>query len=692
MKKGISEVHRVSLIHLNYSLWLAIALAGLCPGARAYESNLRGEWHTYGNGPAHTGYFPGTLNGLPFVQKWKAPMPSGHVTQPAIGGGRVFVTTGWYFGPMALIAMDANTGVPLWTNNFVERQSINPPTYDNGAVYMHISDGFNNSPAALIKFDAVTHATNWAATWTGQGYDYMAPVVVNDTVYSYTGYSTELSGFNRTNGTKRFTIGLYGYGCDSWTPAYYGGKVYTWVNGWFTEHNPTTGARNWDLTNGTSSEFLYSMRRTLAAADGRAYFTSTTKLMAVDLIGHTNLWSVTGAYSGTPAVANGVVYAISNRVVNAFTTNGVFVRSYIPTNNSYYSYGYGPGQLIVTDDVLIAAGLYGIDVFRLADGALIQYLSSAWRYPNEYYSSDIALAHDTLYISSGTSNLYAFSSSNLVKFTITSSTNLGSPAPHPYGTNYVILGQTVSNTVPGPLYAPSYLTRYQISGWSGTGSVPESGNTNTVTFVATNDSTLTWNFKTEHFLDTEKTASVYPWGYVDVADSWVEAGSAVTITATPTNYYHFANWSGDVSGTSNVIQVVMDAPKLVKANFAENLVTNNTAEWWLAYYSLPVNDAGALADTDGDGDPNWKEYFTGTNPTNAASVFRLTVIPWGSNPKQIQLKWPSSYSRKYRVLETTNLGGGLLPIATNIYGNPPYNYYYRTISSNDQGFYSILAE
>jgi hypothetical protein len=105
-----------------------------------------------------------------------------------------------------------------------------------------------------------------------------------------------------------------------------------------------------------------------------------------------------------------------------------------------------------------------------------------------------------------------------------------------------------------------------------------------------------------------------------------------------------------------------------------------------------VNDAGALADTDGDGDPNWKECFTGTNPTNAASVFRLTVIPWGSNPKQIQLKWPSSYSRKYRVLETTNLGGGLLPIATNIYGNPPFNYYYRTISSNDQRFYSILAE
>ena len=69
------------------------------------------------------------------------------------------------------------------------------------------------------------------------------------------------------------------------------------------------------------------MNRTVAIADGRAYFTSTTKLMAVDLALQQNVWQITGSFSGTPAVANGMVYAISNSVVNAYTTNGVFVMS-----------------------------------------------------------------------------------------------------------------------------------------------------------------------------------------------------------------------------------------------------------------------------------------------------------------------------------------------------------------------------
>ena len=48
--------------------------AGLGSMALAAQPNLPGDWPTYGNGPAHTGYFPGRLNGLPMVLKWTAPM------------------------------------------------------------------------------------------------------------------------------------------------------------------------------------------------------------------------------------------------------------------------------------------------------------------------------------------------------------------------------------------------------------------------------------------------------------------------------------------------------------------------------------------------------------------------------------------------------------------------------------------
>ena len=652
----------------------------------AASSSLPGEWPTYGNGPAHTGYFPGTLNGLPFIQKWRVTLPNFNVSQAAAGGGRVFVTVGWYYGPMSLRALDASTGQPLWTQNFAAAFAINPPTYSDGAVYVQWSEGGVN-PAKTFKFDAATGVTNWSANFTDQSHRYLAPVVADGTVYFGTGYYVELSGYNRTNGALRFAVPLIGNGCDEWTPACSNGKVYSWVNGFLSEHNPLTGARNWTLTNANQNEFLYSMKRSLAIDNGRAYFTSTTKLMAADLALRTNLWAVSGPFSGTPAVANGMVYAISNSAVSAYTTDGVFVRTYY-TSNSVETLG---GQLIVMDDVLLVAGSYGVYVFRLADGTLQQLISSYRPSCGCYQSSKISLANDTLYISSGDSSLYAYTAANLWQFTITSSSSgaYGSPAPNPYGTNYVISGSTVTNTVASPISGPTG-TRYLVTGWTGTGSIPASGNTNTIAFVAGRDSTLTWNFKTQYFLDTGVNSS----GTVNISDSWWDSGSNATITATPAPYYHFVNWSGDLSGTSNVIVVPMTGPRAATANFTANLVTNGVPQWWLAQFSLPVNDAGALADTDGDSFANWKEYRAGTDPLDPASLLRVTAVPpppW--DPGQFILRWPSTYNRTYRLWSTTNLSAGFSLLATNIYPNPPFNYYYfYNIQTNPPGFYWIQIE
>ena len=44
-------------------------------------------------------------------------------------------------------------------------------------------------------------------------------------------------------------------------------------------------------------------------------------------------------------------------------------------------------------------------------------------------------------------------------------------------------------------------------------------------------------------------------------------GSSVTITATPDSGYRFSGWTGDASGTTNPLTVVMSASKAIKANF-----------------------------------------------------------------------------------------------------------------------------
>jgi len=538
-----------------------------------------------------------------------------------------------------------------------------------------------DTDSQLWSFNATTGQTNWKTSFQSQCDKYFAPIVAEGAVFADTGYYGGLTGFNRTNGIQKFFVSLSGgLGCDEWTPAYYNGKIYMWVNGYFSEHQPQTGTTNWMLTNATPSEFLYSMDRTLAIADGRAYFTGTTKLFCVDLALHQNVWSANGSFSGTPAVANGIVYAISNGVVNAYTTNGAFVRTFQGPNGSSFS-----GELIVTDDVLIVAGSYGVYVFRLADGAVQQYLTSFHIPCYCYYSSAISLANNTLYISSGDSSLSAYSAADLWKLAINAGSGpYGIPAPYNYGTNYVITNSVITETLASPIPGVAG-TRYLVTGWTGTGSVPASGTTNSATFVMTNDSTLSWNFKTQYFLDTSVVSS----GAVDVPDEWLDSGTVITLTATPSNYYHFVGWSGDAVGTSNVVQVTMNGPRQAVATFAPNLVTNNVPEWWLAQNSLPISDASALADTDGDGFANWKEYRAGTDPRSPSSALSLAAFPPSIyNPFQFYLTWPSAYGRTYRLWGATNgIGSGFVPIATNIYANPPFNYFYRNIGSAGEFFF-----
>ena len=77
--------------------------------------------------------------------------------------------------------------------------------------------------------------------------------------------------------------------------------------------------------------------------------------------------------------------------------------------------------------------------------------------------------------------------------------------------------------------------QYVCTGYVGTGSVPASGGTTSVVFTITTNSTLTWKWGTEFYLDTGAGTG----GSVDVDDGWHSTGTVVVITATPTNGYDF---------------------------------------------------------------------------------------------------------------------------------------------------------
>ena len=50
-------------------------------------------------------------------------------------------------------------------------------------------------------------------------------------------------------------------------------------------------------------------------------------------------------------------------------------------------------------------------------------------------------------------------------------------------------------------------------------------------------------------------------------------GTSVRLEAVPVSGYHFKNWSGDLSGTTNPTTILMDCDKNITANFSQEMHT-----------------------------------------------------------------------------------------------------------------------
>ncbi|MGO9116122.1 MAG: hypothetical protein ACLQPD_00750 [Desulfomonilaceae bacterium] len=87
-----------------------------------------------------------------------------------------------------------------------------------------------------------------------------------------------------------------------------------------------------------------------------------------------------------------------------------------------------------------------------------------------------------------------------------------------------------------------------------------------------------------------------------------------------------------------------------------SVTTNGVPRWWLGMYGLTNQwqwDAMALGDQDGTGQNNLFKYLAGLNPTNPASVFKITSsVPTGTN---FLVTWQTAGPRT-NVVQATNGG------------------------------------
>ena len=102
---------------------------------------------------------------------------------------------------------------------------------------------------------------------------------------------------------------------------------------------------------------------------------------------------------------------------------------------------------------------------------------------------------------------------------------------------------------------------YVFDHWSG----DATGISNSVTVTMDSSKSIVANFKTQYTLST----SVSPSGTGTVAPSsgTYNDGTEVALTATPAQGYVFDHWSGDATGTSSPITVVMNSDKSIVAHF-----------------------------------------------------------------------------------------------------------------------------
>jgi len=314
------------------------------------------DWPTFGYDLAHSGENPAETGKPPLTLAWSRKLATSNLHPPALGGGRLFVTGNSYFGTMSPIdALNVSDGSQLWSYNFGAVSSVGVPSFFSNTVYLA-----NGKPttgtAYLWALDATAGSTNWAAALSAQWEDYWAPIRVGSVVYTNAGTYGGLYGINASDGSQKFFQSLDQY--DSWSAAYFSGRIYTFIAGHFRAHDANTGAvsAQLDLTwNWTG----YTMNTAPVFNATRAFVIAPPNLVAIDPVQNVVAWTANGSYTGTPAVSGDSVFAISagNLVVREAAT-GNLAWTFVGDTKFAYPPVIANGYVYVASD----ANVYAVDI------------------------------------------------------------------------------------------------------------------------------------------------------------------------------------------------------------------------------------------------------------------------------------------------------------------------------------------
>jgi outer membrane protein assembly factor BamB len=312
------------------------------------------DWPTFAHDAAHTGYNLAQSGVMSYTLTWErdlyamvgATESRRSPKQVVVAYGIVAAQADPYSGVAAILAFDAARGTELWRKTLNNKYSINPPSLAYGNVYFQ--QGNQSSDTYVFALNALTGSEVWRTFSGAQWETYYHPTIAAGKVFVNGGHSSGACGYDAFGGTELWCISLDGY--DSWTPTYAGNFVYTFTDGNFRSLDPHSGAQLWSVNVGWSW-IGYSMDRMVAVGGNTAYLTTRTDsggdLVAIDLLLRGVKWRASGRLIGTPAVADGDVYALDGNQLKVFdgTTGAV-------------KWSYDAGQALTGAPLVTAGDVY----------------------------------------------------------------------------------------------------------------------------------------------------------------------------------------------------------------------------------------------------------------------------------------------------------------------------------------------
>lgn len=250
---------------------------------------------------------------------------------------------------------------------------------------------------------------------------------------------------------------------------------------------------------------------------------------------------------------------------------------------------------------------------------------------------------------------------------------------HPFGTNVDFSALAAENAG----------SRQRPVGWVLSGAATATGTGTTGSVVIQGDTTLTWTFAPEVLLTINggSEGAVLPMN----AAGWYAQDSNVSLEAIPLSaWFSFRKWSGDVpeNSTTASLALVMSQPRTVTADFMP-VHSNGTPHWWLDVFTdVTANNylAARENDSDGDGQPAWREFIAGMSDLDSSEVFRVDSFSINPAGNTLAFTVPVRDGRLYQLMASPTLLGGFTPQGSPM---PPTASFTIPKPPGDKHFYRV---